>query len=65
MDLKCHSPLNKRLADSRGGVGKREDEPGASCDDANKETFLKKIKGMLSTGANLKEITIICCSKLE
>ena len=65
MDLKCHSSLNKKLADSRAGVGKREDEPGVSCDDENKEIFLKKIKGMLSTEANLKEITIICCSKLE
>ena len=64
MDLKCHSTLNKRLADSRAGVGKR-DEPGASCDDENKETLLKKIKGMLNTGANLKEIPIIYCSKLE
>ena len=41
------------------------DSRGVSCDDENKEIFLKKIKGMLSTGANLKEITILCCSKLE
>lgn len=50
-----HSPLNKGLANSRDAVRKTKGKPDASCGNENKE-LIKKINGMLSTGAQLKEI---------